>query len=66
MQFRAKFITNMYKELKQVQLEIITNIEMRSFISDNQKFLRQSEEDYKTNQGSIGMKYLFRGFIIKV
>ena len=39
---------------------------MRSFISDIRKFLRQSEEDYETNQGSIGMKYLFRGFIIKV
>ena len=39
---------------------------MKSFISDIRKFLRESNEDYETYQGSIGMKYLFWGFIIKV
>ena len=56
----------MYKELKQVQLELITNEEMRSFINNIRKFLRQSKEDYKTNQSSFGIKHLFRGFVIKV
>ena len=56
----------MYKELKQVQLESITNEKIRSFINDIRKFLRQSEEDYETNQDSFGMKHLFHGLMIKV
>ena len=39
-QFCAKFIINMYKELKQVQPELITNKKMRSFINVIRKFLR--------------------------
>ena len=46
-QFWAKFITNTYKELKQVQPETITNAEMRSFINDIRKFFRWIKEDYK-------------------
>ena len=49
-----------------MQPEIITNTEIKSFINDIRKFLKQSEENYETNQDSISMKYLFWGFIIKV
>jgi len=30
-----------------------------------QKFLRNQGEDIETNQDSIGMKYIFRGILIK-
>ena len=65
MKFQDKFIINIYSELKQVQLDSISNEEIRSFIGDIRKFL-QSDKDYETNQGSLGMKYLFHRFIIKV
>ena len=39
-------------------------MEVRLMIEDIQKFL-QEETDFETNQQYIGMKYLFRGFMIK-
>ena len=55
MKFQDKFIVNIYSELKQVQLDLISNEEIRSFIGDNE-----------TNQESLSIKYFFCRFIIKV
>ena len=42
------------------------NEELRMVVNDIRKYLRQNEDDFETNQGLIGMKYLFWGFAIIV
>ena len=59
MELRAKFIIDMYQELKRVQPELISNEELRIFVNDIRKYLGQNKEDYETNQRLLGMKYLF-------
>ena len=54
----------MYKELKSEQDKETSNEQLCGMINDIRDFLNQSEGDYKTNQSFIGMKYLFRGFVI--
>ena len=46
---RSKFIVDMYKELKAEQNEVISNQQLRGMINDIRVFLRNSEEEYKTN-----------------
>ena len=41
------------------------DVEVRQIIEDIRKFLYNREEEYKTNQFVLGMKYLFRGFAIR-
>ena len=57
-EFRAKFIFDIHNELKRVQLELISNEELRMVINDIRKYLSQNEEEFEMNQGSNRMKYL--------
>ena len=53
---RPEFIIDMYKELKQIQKEEISNKELHVIINDMRKFLQSEKEDYETNQYYLGMK----------
>ena len=63
---RPKFIIEMYKELKEAQIESITNETLWVMVNDIQKYLWgvQDNNEYQTNQYFIGMKQLFREFTI--
>ena len=39
--------------------------ELRLLINVIRKFMREDEDDYETNQQTIGMKHLFRCFSVK-
>ena len=43
----------------------VPDAELRLLINDIRKFMREDGDDYETNQQTIGMKYLFRGFSVK-
>ena len=62
-----KFIVDLYKELKEIQIELTTNEMLRSMINDIRKYLKGNEDndEYETNQYFVGIKYLFRRFAIK-
>ena len=62
--YNLQLIINIYKELKSIQRDEISNKELRAIIRDIRKFLCEVEDDFKTNQYYIGMQYLFRGFAI--
>ena len=66
MEFRSKIIIDIYNKLKWVQPELILKEELRMVINDIRKYIRQNEDDFEMNQGLIGIKYLFWGFVIKV
>ena len=51
--------------MKKIQLEEVLNKELRAMINDIRRFLKQEEKEMEINQMVIGMKYLFRGFVIK-
>ena len=42
------------------------DVEVRQMIEDIQKFLQNRDEEYETNKFRVGMKYLFRDFMIRV
>ena len=63
--FRIEFIVKMNKKLKKVQLEEISNVELKSIANNIWWFLRNEEEEMETNQVGISIKHLFRGVIIK-
>ena len=62
---RAQFVLELHEDLKKVQLVGVSNEELRSFIEDIRKYLREDIEDLEKKQKAIGMKCLFRGFLIK-
>ena len=63
---RVEFIVEIYKDLKTVQSEVISNTELRMIVNNIRKFLRgvTDEDEYEMNQYKIGIKYLFRGFVV--
>ena len=65
MGLRIEFIVNIYKELKQNQLDSVTNKELRQFANIIRRFLRNQDEKIESNQAGIRMKYIFRGMIFK-
>ena len=48
-----------------MQIEDVTDSELRLTIEDIRKFMRDEVDDYETSQEIIGMKHLFRGFSVK-
>ena len=48
-----------------MQIEDVPDSELRLIIEDIRKFMRDELDDYETNQKTIGMKHLFRGFSVK-
>ena len=65
-EMRLKFIIEMYKELKSIQKETITNEILWTNINDIRKYLRNVQDinEYETNQTFLGMKQLFQGYAI--
>ena len=55
----------MYKEVKKIQPELISNKELKIVIDDIRHFLIGVKVEYQTNQHLIGIKYLFRDFLVK-
>ena len=60
-----EFIIKIHTNLKQVQLNGMFNEELRSIVNSIRKFLKEQEGKVEINQGALGMKYVFRGFIVK-
>ena len=50
---------------KKMQVEGVTDEEIRTLIEDIKKMLREDLLEFETNQQVIRMKWLFRGFSIK-
>ena len=65
MHIRIEFIVKIYKELKAKQPEEISNEEVRMVVEDIRRFLRNNGEEIESNQGMLGIKYLFRGISIR-
>ena len=41
------------------------NEELRTFINNIRKFMKGEEEpEYETNQGDLGIKWIFRGIVV--
>ena len=63
---RPKFVIELYKELKKEQAKDIGNHKLRAIIHDIRVFIRNdSDPEYETSQGDLGMKWLFCGIIVK-
>ena len=60
---RVKFIVELYKDLKTIQLEVVVNEELRMMVNNLRKFM-QNKSDFETNQEILRMKWLFQGVII--
>ena len=57
----------MLKELCNNQPENIDEEEILSFVEDILRYLEDDcDNEYETNQGMLGMKNIFRGYVIKV
>ena len=63
---QVKHVCALHKDLQRAQIPSIIDNLLRTLIEDIRKFMREDFEDFETNQQVIGMKYLFRGFSIKV
>ena len=47
----------MYEELKSVQLDEVSNEELRKIVNNIRKFFINNGEEYKTNESAIGFRY---------
>ena len=64
---RREFVKKMLKELYNNQLQNIDEEEILSFVEDILRYLEDdSDDEYEINQGILGMKNIFRGYIVKV
>ena len=63
---RKEFIKTLIKEMLQKFSTDIDQDEILSLIEDILKYLESDDSDeYETNQGIIGIQYIFRGYIVK-
>ena len=66
-EFRRKFIEDLLYELRTKKLPLVEVKDAFVMTEDILVYLEKWEDDeYITNQHIIGMRYLFRGFLIKV
>ena len=64
---RQEFVKKMLKELCNNRLENIDEEEILSFVEDILRYLEDnSDNEYEINQGILGMKNIFRGYVVKV
>jgi len=64
---RPEFVRDLMETLMKKKSNEVDEDEIISFVEDIMKFIRNNEDgDYKTNQQYIGMKELFRGYIVQV
>ena len=67
MQFRKEFITNIAKEIIQVNQNDVSPDEIFAIIEDILIFMEGGdEEEYETNQHMVGITNLFREYLVKV
>ena len=62
---RAEFILDLCEDLKRVKVLGLVDEELITLIEDMKKFVKESLEDFKTNQQVIRMNHLLRGFSTK-
>ena len=64
---RPVFVKDLMETLIKNKSKEVNEDEIMSFVEDIMKYARNEQEgDYKSNQQYVGMKELFRGYVVKV
>ena len=64
---RREFVKKLLKDLSQNCPQNIEQEEILVLVEDILRYLEDKDSnDYKTNQGILGIRNLFRGYIVKV
>ena len=64
---RPMFVKDLIETLMKSKPKEVAEDDIISFVEDIMKYVRNDDEcDYQTNQQYVGMKELFRGFVVKV